>query len=141
MSNNVLGDVLFGIVVVVAIGLFVILVSYVYDKMSHAHSDENISNLDLLEEYDYLLSIYDEATYMRYSGELIRAKNRLDNLRETCLKAMCDKTGDRMTGWILRKSSELNSKYGNLIDVQSKYKPSSEELDEYWNNNSNYSYN
>jgi len=90
-----------------------------------------ITNLNLLNEYDYIERIYEAATYARFSFELLENTDRVVNLRLLCLELMCRGRGNSMTNAILSKVSKLEDDYINLVKYQSKYAPSDDEIQKY----------
>lgn len=133
MLNDVLmGNVLFGIFAAVAVGLVMLMLILGYDRLYNTKYEYNeISNLELLSEYDALEAIYNDATYMRYSFALVENKHRVRELRLLCLELMYKKHGNSLTNVILYKISVLESNYENLLGLQAKYAPSEDEIKSY----------
>ena len=132
MSNVMVGNMLFGVVGVVVIGLAVLIGIIGFDKLYNTKNEFNeITNLNLLNEYDYIERIYEAATYARFSFELLENTDRVVNLRLLCLELMCRGRGNSMTNAILSKVSKLEDDYINLVKYQSKYAPSEDEIQKY----------
>lgn len=132
MSNVMVGNMLFGVVGVVVIGLAVLIGIIGFDKLYNTKNEFNeITNLNLLNEYDYIERIYEAATYARFSFELLENTDRVVNLRLLCLELMCRGRGNSMTNAILSKVSKLEDDYINLVKYQSKYAPSDDEIQKY----------
>lgn len=132
MSNVMVGNMLFGVVGVVVIGLAVLIGIIGFDKLYNTKNEFNeITNLNLLNEYDYIERIYEAATYARFSFELLENTDRVVNLRLLCLELMCRGRGNSMTNAILSKVSKLEDDYINLVKYQSKYTPSDDEIQKY----------
>ena len=132
MSNVMVGNMLFGVVGVIVIGLAVLIGIIGFDKLYNTKNEFNeITNLNLLNEYDYIERIYEAATYARFSFELLENTDRVVNLRLLCLELMCRGRGDSMTNAILSKVSKLEDDYINLVKYQSKYAPSEDEIQKY----------
>ena len=132
MSNVMVGNVLFGVVGVVVIGLAVLFGIIGFDKLYNTKNEFNeVTNLNLLNEYDYIERIYEAATYARFSFELLENTDRVINLRLLCLELMCRGRGNSMTNAILSKVSKLEDDYINLVKYQSKYAPSEDEIQKY----------
>lgn len=132
MSNVMVGNMLFGVVGVVVIGLAVLIGIIGFDKLYNTKNEFNeITNLNLLNEYDYIERIYEAATYARFSFELLENTHRVVNLRLLCLELMCRGRGNSMTNAILSKVSKLEDDYINLVKYQSKYAPSDDEIQKY----------
>ena len=132
MSNVMVGNMLFGVVGVIVIGLAVLIGIIGFDKLYNTKNEFNeITNLNLLNEYDYIERIYEAATYARFSFELLENTDRVVNLRLLCLELMCRGRGNSMTNAILSKVSKLEDDYINLIKYQSKYAPSDDEIQKY----------
>ena len=132
MSNVMVGNMLFGVVGVIVIGLAVLIGIIGFDKLYNTKNEFNeITNLNLLNEYDYIERIYEAATYARFSFELLENTDRVVNLRLLCLELMCRGRGNSMTNAILSKVSKLEDDYINLVKYQSKYAPSEDEIQKY----------
>lgn len=132
MSNVMVGNMLFGVVGVVVIGLAVLIGIIGFDKLYNTKNEFNeVTNLNLLNEYDYIERIYEAATYARFSFELLENTDRVVNLRLLCLELMCRGRGNSMTNAILSKVSKLEDDYINLVKYQSKYAPSDDEIQKY----------
>lgn len=132
MSNVMVGNMLFGVVGVIVIGLAVLIGIIGFDKLYNTKNEFNeITNLNLLNEYDYIERIYEAATYARFSFELLENTDRVVNLRLLCLELMCRGRGNSMTNAILSKVSKLEDDYINLVKYQSKYAPSDDEIQKY----------
>lgn len=132
MSNVMVGNMLFGVVGVVVIGLAVLIGIIGFDKLYNTKNEFNeITNLNLLNEYDYIERIYEAATYARFSFELLENTDRVVNLRLLCLELICRGRGNSMTNAILSKVSKLEDDYINLVKYQSKYAPSEDEIQKY----------
>lgn len=132
MSNVMVGNMLFGVVGVVVIGLAVLIGIIGFDKLYNTKNEFNeITNLNLLNEYDYIERIYEAATYARFSFELLENTDRVVNLRLLCLELMCRGRGNSMTNAILSKVSKLEDDYINLVKYQSKYASSDDEIQKY----------
>ena len=132
MSNVMVGNMLFGVVGVAVIGLAVLIGIIGFDKLYNTKNEFNeITNLNLLNEYDYIERIYEAATYARFSFELLENTDRVVNLRLLCLELMCRGRGNSMTNAILSKVSKLEDDYINLVKYQSKYAPSDDEIQKY----------
>lgn len=132
MSNVMVGNMLFGVVGVVVIGLAVLIGIIGFDKLYNTKNEFNeVTNLNLLNEYDYIERIYEAATYARFSFELLENTDRVVNLRLLCLELMCRGRGNSMTNAILSKVSKLEDDYINLVKYQSKYAPSEDEIQKY----------
>lgn len=132
MSNVMVGNMLFGVVGVIVIGLAVLIGIIGFDKLYNTKNEFNeITNLNLLNEYDYIERIYEAATYARFSFELLENTDRVVNLRLLCLELMCRGRGNSMTNAILSKVSKLEDDYINLVKYQSKYAPSEYEIQKY----------
>lgn len=132
MSNVMVGNMLFGVVGVIVIGLAVLIGIIGFDKLYNTKNEFNeITNLNLLNEYDYIERIYEAATYARFSFELLENTDRVVNLRLLCLELMCRGRGNSMTNAILSKVSKLEDDYINLLKYQSKYAPSEDEIQKY----------
>ena len=136
MSNVMIGNLLFGVVAVLASGLFVLIGVLGFDKLYRNKDESEINNLTLLSEYELIEKIYNAATYVRFSFELLENSDRVTNLRLLCLELMCQGRGNSMTIMILSKVSKLEDNYTNLIKWQSKYAPSEEEIQKYLNEKS-----
>lgn len=132
MSNVMVGNMLFGVVGVIVIGLAVLIGVIGFDKLYNTKNEFNeVTNLNLLNEYDYIERIYEAATYARFSFELLENTDRVINLRLLCLELMCRGRGNSMTNAILSKVSKLEDDYINLVKYQSKYAPSEDEIQKY----------
>lgn len=132
MSNVMVGNMLFGVVGVMVIGLAVLIGIIGFDKLYNTKNEFNeVTNLNLLNEYDYIERIYEAATYARFSFELLENTDRVVNLRLLCLELMCRGRGNSMTNAILSKVSKLEDDYINLVKYQSKYAPSEDEIQKY----------
>ena len=132
MSNVMVGNMLFGVVGVIVIGLAVLIGIIGFDKLYNTKNEFNeVTNLNLLNEYDYIERIYEAATYARFSFELLENTDRVVNLRLLCLELMCRGRGNSMTNAILSKVSKLEDDYINLVKYQSKYAPSEDEIQKY----------
>lgn len=132
MSNVMVGNMLFGVVGVVVIGLAVLIGIIGFDKLYNTKNEFNeVTNLNLLNEYDYIERIYEAATYARFSFELLENTDRVVNLRLLCLELMCRGRGNSMTNAILSKVSKLEDDYINLVKYQAKYAPSEDEIQKY----------
>ena len=136
MSNVMIGNLLFGVVAVLASGLFVLIGVLGFDKLYRNKGESDVNNLTLLSEYELIENIYNTATYARFSFELLENVDRVTNLRLLCLELMCQGRGNSMTNMILSKVSKLEDNYTNLIKWQSKYAPSEEEIQKYLNEKS-----
>ena len=136
MSNVMIGNLLFGVVAVLASGLCVLFGLLGFDKLYKSRNESDISNLSLLSEYELIEKIYNTATYARFSFELLENADRVVSLRLLCLELMCQGRGNSMTNMILSKVSKLEDDYTNLIKWQSKYAPSEEEIQKYLNDKS-----
>lgn len=132
MNDMMLGNVLFGVFVAVAVGLVMLMLILGYDRLYNSKYEYNeVSNLELLGEYDSLEAIYNDATYMRYSFALVENRHRVRDLRLLCLELMYKKHGNSLTNVILYKISVLESNYEHLLKLQAKYAPSEDEIRSY----------